>query len=64
MLKPIIFYNGCIYIGNDSKYGRIFNENDRKLSTPSQPVLCLLKPINKTNRIIMADDRFTSIEII
>lgn len=33
------FHNGCIYVGNGSDR-KILNQNDRKLFTPAQSVLC------------------------
>jgi hypothetical protein len=63
-LKPIIFITDIyIYVGKDSD-GNTLDENDRKFSKPTQSVLRLTKPINKTNRNITADNWFTSIELI
>lgn len=61
--KTNYFYNGYIYVGKDSD-GNTLDENDRKFSKPTQSVLRLTKPINKTNRNITADNWFTSIELI
>lgn len=52
-----------IYVGKDSD-GNTLDENDRKFSKPTQSVLRLTKPINKTNINITADNWFESIELI
>lgn len=57
------FYNAYIYTGRGSD-SRGLNEEEKKLKLPSQSVVRLCKPIEKTNRNITADNWFSSLEIV
>lgn len=56
------FYNGYLYAGRDTD-GIGLSDAERKLSKPTQSVLRLSKPIQRTNRNITFDNWFTSIEL-
>lgn len=57
------FYNGYIYCGKGSD-GRGLNEEEKKLSIPTQTVLRLIPPIVNSNRNITADNWFSSIQLV
>ncbi|KAJ8933439.1 hypothetical protein NQ314_013996 [Rhamnusium bicolor] len=57
------FYNGYIYTGMDSD-GQTLSKNENKLQKPTQAVICLEKPLEKSNRNITADNWFSSIELL
>lgn len=56
-------YNAYVYSGKDSD-GRTLSAEERRLKIPTQAVLRLVKPIEKTNRNVTADNWFGSIELV
>lgn len=61
--KTFYIYNAYIYYGKNSD-GLGLNEEEKKLSVPSQSVLRLVKVVEGTNRNITADNWFSSIPLM
>lgn len=61
--KTSYLYNAYIYTGKGSD-GIGMSEEEKKFKVPSQSVLRLCKPIEKSNRNITADNYFSSVEIV
>lgn len=57
------FYNGYVYSGKNSD-GAGLTAEEQKLLVPTQCVLCLTKPIQGSNRNVMADNWFSSIQLV
>lgn len=56
-------YNAYLYGGKGTD-SHTLTQNEKKLSIPTQSVIRLTKPIEKTNRNITADNWFSSIELV
>lgn len=57
------FYNAYIYTGKGSD-GKDLTEEERKLSVPTQSLITLSTPIQRSNRNITADNWFSSVEAV
>lgn len=57
------FFNAYIYSGKGSDSISL-SESEKKLKIPTQAVIRLSKPIQKSNRNITADNWFSSIEVV
>lgn len=53
-------HNAFLYTGKDC-YGRTLNEEEQKLSKPTQSVIRLVKQVQGTNRNVLGDNWFSSI---
>lgn len=56
-------YNAYLYTGKGC-YGRTLSPEERKLGKPTQSVLGLVRPVEKTNRNVTGDNWFSSIELV
>lgn len=61
--KTSYFYNGYIYTGKNSD-GRTLSEAENNLQKPTQAIIRLSKPLEKSNRNITADNYFSSLELV
>lgn len=56
-------YNAYMYVGRNSD-GFGLNDDEKKLSKPSQAVIRLVKPLYVSNRNVTGDNWFSSIELV
>lgn len=63
MPKSSYLYNAYLYTGKDCD-GLGLSEVERKLSKPTQSVIKLCKPVEKSDKNITADNWFSSIQLL